>query len=163
MESGFAESMLREVQQYYDCHDMERAGACMETWLRRAAEAGCWEEELTIRNELIGFYRKTGNVENGTVVILRAEALLSEHQLEQEEAAGTTWLNIATAYRAFGRAQLSYNYFMKAKNNYLLRLDPFDYRMASLHNNLALLFLDTGYYEKAEEEFRHAVEILRTD
>lgn len=42
-------------------------------------------------------------------------------------------------------------------------MDSFDYRMASLHNNIALLFLDTGYLEKAEEEFLKAEEILRTD
>ena len=109
----FVEKMFQEVQQYYDSHDMAKAGSCMEYWLKQAQNANCWQEELTILNELIGFYRKTANLDQGLQVIYRADALIAKHELEATEAAGTTWLNIATAYRAFGKAQLSYNYFIK--------------------------------------------------
>lgn len=163
MENLFRNHMLQEVQKYYDCHDMPGAGACMEYWLKQAQNANCWQDELTILNELIGFYRKTGNPEQGLRVMQRADRIISEHALESTEAAGTTWLNIATAYRAFGKVQQSYDYFVKTKQNYLQQMNPFDYRMASLHNNMALLFLDTGYLEKAKEAFELAVEILQTD
>lgn len=163
MENLFTDNMFQEVQKYYNSHDMPRAGACMEYWLKQAQNASCWQEELTILNELIGFYRKTGNPEKGLHVMQRAEQIITGHELENTEAAGTTWLNIATAYRAFGKTQQSYNYFVKTKQNYLQQMEPFDYRMASLHNNMALLFLDIGYLGKAKEEFEQAIEILQTD
>ena len=46
----FVEKMFQEVQQYYDSHDMAKAGSCMEYWLKQAQNANCWQEELTILN-----------------------------------------------------------------------------------------------------------------
>ena len=51
MENLFTDNMFQEVQKYYNSHDMPRAGACMEYWLKQAQNASCWQEELTILNE----------------------------------------------------------------------------------------------------------------
>lgn len=159
----FIQEMFEQLHTYFSVHDMAGAEACMKKHLQAAGERDDWQSELTILNEQIGFYRKTGNVSEGMHAIGRAFQLVEEHGLDSYEAGATTWLNGATALRAFQKYEQSYNYFKKALELYEKTLAAFDYRFASLYNNMALLLVDRKRYEEAETYFEKSLTILETD
>lgn len=162
-EKRFVQQMFSELNGFFNVHDMSGAEACMEKYLQIAREQNDWQSELTILNEQIGFYRKAGNVSAGMRTIDRAFRLVEDHGLSSHEAGATTWLNGATAFRAFKEYETSYIYFKKTMELYLNLLRPFDYRFASLYNNFALLLIDMKRYEEAEAYFEKSLIILETD
>ena len=156
-------AVLNEYDGYYARNDAEGAYAFICGKIAEARETGAWQVELTMLNEVIGYSRKHLMKQEGNAYIARADEIIAAHGLEGETAAATTWLNAATCQRAFGDAERSLAYFRKTEAIYRQKMDPFDYRYASLYNNMALVCSDTGDYERAEELGRKAEEILLTD
>lgn len=156
-------AVLNEYDGFYARNDAEGAYAFISGKIAEARAAGAWQAELTMLNEVIGYSRKHLMIEEGNAYIARADEIITEHGLNGEVAAATTWLNSATCQRAFGNAERSLEYFRKTEEVYRQKMEPFDYRYASLYNNMALVYSDIGEYEQAEELSRKAEEILLTD
>ena len=154
------QQMFRELDEYFNVNDTEGAGACMSRWLSDARSQKDWKSELTILNEQIGYYRKTGKRTDGMETVFRAFQIVEEYGLESHAAGATTWLNGATALRAFGEYETSYDYFEKTMNLYKKLLEPTDYRFASLYNNMALLLSDMKREKEAESFFFKSLKIL---
>lgn len=155
------QKMFAELDELYNVNDIEGADECMNRWLRKVCGQKDWYHELTILNELIGFYRKSGAYEKGMEMISRAFRIVEEYGLDNHKAGATTWLNGATALRAFGKYDTAYLYFEKTMNIYRKLLDSSDYRFASLYNNMALLLSDMNRGKEAEVFFYKALEILK--
>ncbi len=155
--------ILTEYDAYYARNDAEGAYAFITAQMAEARECGRWQDELTMLNEVIGYSRKHLMKAEGHEYIDRAETIINEHGLSGEVAAATTWLNAATALRAFGEPEDSLRFFRMTEAVYGQKMEPFDYRYASLYNNMSLVFSDTGDYERAEELAGRAAEILITD
>ena len=73
---------------------------------------------------------------------------------------GTSCLNIANAYRAAGRLEDSMKYYHIVFDIYEQVLEPGDFRYASLHNNLSLLYQEMGEFDKACGELEQALSIV---
>ena len=157
------QQMFEELDELFNANDVRGAGACMNRWLMEARSQKDWQSELTILNEQIGYYRKTGNRAEGMETVLRAFQIVDEHGLESHAAGATTWLNGATALRTFGEYKTSYFYFEKTMNLYKKLLEPQDYRFASLYNNMALLLSDLKRGKEAESFFLKSLEILENN
>ena len=75
--------------------------------------------------------------------------LVDQMDLKEGVTAGTTWINAATTWKAFGQAEKALPLYEKAWRAYSGTLDPADYRFAGLSNNMALSYADLGEYAQA--------------
>ena len=157
------QAVLNEYDGFYARNNPEGAYAFICGKIAEAREAGAWQHELTMLNEVIGYSRKHLMTEEGNAYIARADEIIAAHGMESDVAAATTWLNSATCQRAFGNPERSLVYFAKTEEVYRQKMEPFDYRYASLYNNMALVYSDIGDYARAEELSQKAVGIMLTD
>ena len=155
---------VREVIQGFDRlldRDAKREAAMyLEDWLARYEEAGDWASQITILNEMMGFYRNSGEREKGLAAVEKGLALVGEHGLSQTVTGGTTCLNAATTMKAFGKAAEAMPYYDQAFRAYGGSLPPGDYRFGGLFNNMALAWEDLGEYKKAEAYYKKAMDIM---
>lgn len=114
---------------------------------------------LTLLNELLGLYRHCGTSDKA----LRAadEAAAAVKRLCPGEISGATvLLNAATTMSAFGRHEAALNVFSLAEEIYSRSLDPEDFRMAGLYNNMAFALEAVGRGPESEQLFLRALSIL---
>ena len=112
--------------------------------MARYEEAGDWASQITILNEMMGFYRNSGEREKGLAAVEKGLALVGDHGLSQTVTGGTTCLNAATTMKAFGKAAEAMPYYDQAFRAYGGSLPPGDYRFGGLFNNMALAWEDLG-------------------
>ena len=77
----------------------------LERWLKTYEETGDWASQITILNEMMGFYRNNGKQEKGLESVQKGLALIAEHRLEETVSGGTTFVNAATTYKTFGESE----------------------------------------------------------
>lgn len=138
----------------------EEAGRYLEDWLERFEKNGDWACQITILNEMMGFYRNTGEKEKGLDSVKRGLALVREHELSGTVSGGTTFVNAATTMKAFGESKEAMAYYEQAFRVYGKSLAPDDYRFGGLFHNMALAFEDLGEYKRAEIYYKKAMEIM---
>ena len=136
------------------------AGQYLEKWLAEFEEKGDWSSQITILNEMMGFYRNTGEKEKGLASVEKGLALIGEHKLSDTVSGGTTYVNAATTMKAFGKAKEAMPCYEQAFRAYGQSLAPEDYRFGGLFNNMALAYEDLGEFEKAEIYYKKAMEIM---
>ena len=136
------------------------AAVYLENWLAEACKREDWRAELSIRNELLGQYRRSGEGERGIRTVNEVLTLLKVHSLGSTVSGATILLNAATTLKCFGRAAESVPIFLHVARVYADHLDPLDYRFAGLYNNMALSFEDMGDFPSAEKHFNLASGIL---
>lgn len=136
------------------------AGKYLEKWLEKFEERGDWASQITILNEMMGFYRNTREREKGLESVEKGIALIGEHKLSDTVSGGTTYVNAATTMKAFGKAKEAMPYYEQAFRAYGQSLAPEDYRFGGLFNNMALAYEDLGENEKAEVYYTKAMEIM---
>ncbi|WP_399552323.1 DUF4037 domain-containing protein [uncultured Bifidobacterium sp.] len=117
---------------------------------------------LTVLNETMGFYRSHGRHEDNQWIIQRALELGLRMGIQNSEAWTTTLINAATGMRAAGRAEQAEDLYHQALESAASTLKPTDRRLAALHNNLSMLYSDTGRPDKAIDELSQALTILET-
>lgn len=124
---------------------------------RAVADAGA---ELTVLNELMGFYRSQSRHEDTVRIGRQALALAQQMGIVGSEAYATTLINTATGLRAAGRHDEALDLYRQAlaASEATMRAD--DRRLAALHNNLSVLLSDQGDAAGAERELRAALAIL---
>ena len=118
------------------------------------------KSELTLCNELIGLSRKIGNKEQTFLYMERALNLLKSLDIENSIGAATTYINVATAYKAFGEAERSLHLFEKALEIYEKELFSDDSRLGGLYNNFALSLVDTKKFSEAYQYYNKALSVM---
>ncbi|WP_449236788.1 DUF4037 domain-containing protein [Bifidobacterium angulatum] len=116
---------------------------------------------LTVLNETMGFYRSQGWHDKNQWIVQRTIELALRMGLEGSETWATTLINCATAMRAakqYDQAEDLYTQALHCAENVY---PPKDRRIAALHNNLSMLYQETGRAEASEHELREAMRILR--
>lgn len=148
---------LREIE---DRSDWPAAERHLNYWLAEA-EAGRDERaQLTLHNELMGFYRKQGQKESALRHAEQAMALVEKLGMENTVTAGTTWVNAGTVREAFGDPVGGLVCFEKARDNYEKNLPESDGRLGGLYNNMALALTVCGRGREADAMFRKALQIM---
>lgn len=137
----------------------------LETYLKRGiseAEAeGNKGAVLIILNELMGYYRVTSHYEKCARCASEALEIADEMGIQGTVNYGTVLLNIATAYRVMKRMKEAESYYKQVYAIYRRHFKEPDYRMATLHNNLSLLYSETGRLKEAKRELELAMELIR--
>ncbi|MCG2797975.1 MAG: DUF4037 domain-containing protein [Cellulomonas sp.] len=116
--------------------------------------------ELTVLNELMGFYRSQSRHEDTVAVGREALALATRMGIIGSEAYATTLINTATGLRAAGRHDEALDLYRQALTASEATMGADDRRLAALHNNLSVLLSDRGDAPGAERELRTALAIL---
>ncbi|OZG55416.1 tetratricopeptide tPR2 repeat protein [Bifidobacterium tissieri] len=118
--------------------------------------------QLTVINELLGFYRSQGRHDDNLPLVTESLDLAKRMGLEGSDAWTTTLINAATAMRAAGKYDDAERLYREALESAEKTLSPTDRRLAALHNNLSILYSETNRYEPAEQELRKALHILES-
>lgn len=140
--------------------DFDAAEKHLKYWVADARASGDERALLTVINEQIGFYRKTGMEAEALDCAEKALALTECMQLSGTVTMGTTLINAATAYKAFDRAERALPLYEKAKEIYEAELKSDDRRLGGLYNNMALALLDLRRFDEAKALFENALSVM---
>lgn len=153
--------VLSKLDSYFASNDYSGAQRHLKYWLDEAITINDRKAELTLCNELIGLSRKIGNKEQTFLYTDKALGILKSLDIESSVGAATTYINVATAYKAFGNAEHSLELFKKAIEIYEKELSLNDARFGGLYNNYALSLVDTGNFSSAHEYYNKALSIMK--
>ena len=141
------DSLLREYK-------LDEAEEYMNSVLSQAEEQGDNDMAVSVLNELAGFYRDKGDFERSMDCALRSAKLL-ENSDKTDPAYFAAMLNLANAYRAGGKlseAKAVYDDIDKGITEYAPGL------FSSFCNNIALMYQQTGEFDKAAGYLEKAIE-----
>lgn len=129
-------------------------------WLEEARMGRDKRGEFSLRNEMMGFYRKQGRRADAYRCADEALALIPALDIGDSVAAATCYVNCATVYDAFGEAERALPFFEKARAMYEARLSPTDPLLGGLYNNMALALVQVGRYAEAMSYYEKALAIM---
>lgn len=152
--------IIEKLDESLSRNDYTSAEKLLSYWLSEAEECGDASGKLTILNEQIGLYRKTAQEAKCLSAIDAAMKQTKSLKPENAVTLGTTYINAATGFRAFGRTAEAAEFYEKAKGIYESHLQPDDGRLAALYNNMAVTLGAQGRYSEAEAFFAKALAIL---
>ena len=151
--------ILEQVDKYFE----ENKGGAAEELMQQAAAQAVQEQDdsalLQLRNELLGYYRETGQEKNAFSMADQAVAQAERMGLQGTIPYATTLLNVASAYRVFGRLQESMDFYGRVQALYQELLEPDSMLMAGLKNNMALLYQEMGDFPQAKLRLLEALHI----
>ncbi|MEJ5920952.1 DUF4037 domain-containing protein [Bifidobacterium thermophilum] len=157
-----ADEFLAGLDAIYHAH---RAGHDADAYLQQAMadaeNAGDDAGLLTVLNETMGFYRSQGRHEDNQWIVQRALELGMRMGLAGSEAWTTTLINAATAMRAAHHYDQAADLYRQALDSAATAYGPYDRRLAALHNNLSMLYSETGRPDKARDQLMQAMAILK--
>ncbi len=152
--------IIERLDAYLSRDDYPSAERHIEYWLEEADACGDSRGKLSLLNERIGLSRKIGKREKCLESIYAALALAEQEQIDGTVTMGTTLVNAATGYKAFGLAEKALPLYRKARNIYESTLSSSDGRLGGLYNNMALALTDLGKLDEAEELYKKALSIM---
>ena len=156
-----AEDFLKGLDAIFEAHEgATKAEPYLLQAMDDAENAGDDAGLLTVLNETMGFYRSQGRHEDNQWIVQRSIELALRMRLEGTEAWTTTLINAATSMRAAGRYDQAEDLYHQAIDSAKATLSPTDRRMAALHNNLSMLYSETGRPEQALHELEAALRVL---
>ena len=152
------ERIIRKLDEYMSRRDYDGAEKHLLYWLAEAEQGRDLRGKLMLCNELVGHYRKVGQRDKAFRYAEEALRLLDALGYEGSVTGGTTRVNAATAYSAFGENEKALALFEKARADYEgdRRTDPS--LLGGLYNNMALACKALGRYEDAFRLFDRALE-----
>ncbi len=152
--------VLEKLDSLLRANDYEGAKRLLKYWLSEAEFERDEQGILLIKNELMGLCRKLGQEDEALKYANEALELTKKMGIEENVGAATTYLNSATVFKAFGRAEKGIELFELARKIYERNLSPLDDRLAGLYNNMALALVDLKQFDRAEELYRKALSVL---
>ncbi len=151
---------LAKVDEHLSRNDYISAEKTLDYWHEEAKFGNDKRGELTILNEKVGLYRKTGQKEKCFSAINSCLALAEDCEFANTVTKGTTFLNCATGYCAFDEYEKALLLYEKAAEIYEKYLKSTDERLGGLYNNTAICLMRLNEYEKARLLFNKAIEIM---
>ncbi len=151
--------IIEKLDEYLARRDYESAEKHLLYWLEEAEQGHDDRGKLLICNELVGHYRKNGKREEAFRFAEKALELVKALGYEGSVTGGTTRVNAATAYSAFGENEKALALFRLAREDYAEGKAEAAL-LGGLYNNMALACKDLGRYEEAFGLFRQALETM---
>ncbi|MEE1198016.1 MAG: tetratricopeptide repeat protein [Acutalibacteraceae bacterium] len=154
--------IIEKLDEFLSKNDYESAREHLLYWLKESENMGDNRAALLICNELMGLCRKLGEAENALMFVERALNKIKQMNIENNVGAATTYLNSATVFKAFGKADEAIPLFEKAKSIYEANLSQDDARLGGLYNNMALALVDLERFEDALSLYEKAISVMTT-
>lgn len=155
--------VIDRLDAFFAKNDMAGAGRHLEYWYAEARALGDLSGELSVVNELLGYYRKVGDAEKGLAAVSRSAELMELLGNGESVSGATILLNAATTAKAFGRAEQALPMYARVEAIYTRELPQNDARMAGFYNNKALALVDLSRYEEALNCYRNALAVFGGD
>ena len=144
----FAQEKISEIPQFLESH------------IAQAVKEGAQDVLLTLYNEIIGFYRETGQYALSIENCHKAVKLMNEMGIQDTIPYATTLLNIANAHRAAGLLQESLELYNRVRPIYVALLSEDDMYFANFYNNLSLLYQEMADFASAKDQLVNALAIV---
>ena len=154
------DTFYSDIDAFYQRCEIDKAEQYLCSYLADAKREKNLSDQITIQNELIGLYRELGKFHQCKSNCEELIACASKLNIQDTLPYATTVLNVANAYRVMELYSESEEYFKTAESIYLKLLPPDDYRLASLYNNMSLIYQAQGDYQKAVEIIKKALQII---
>ncbi len=154
------EAILERVDTLYEEHRGAEAEELLLGALSIAAEDQDGPAMLQLLNELLGYYRETGQTEKGYQTAEDALNIADRILPRESIPYATTLLNVATVYRTGGRLEDSLACYREVEQIYHKILQPDNLLTASLYNNEALLYQEMGEFAQAKKCLEKALDIV---
>ena len=151
--------IIEKMNDYMSRRDYAGAERHLFYWLEEAKLGHDKGGELMLRNELVGHFRKTANKEKAFESAEEALRLIDELDFDGSISAGTTYINVATAYNAFGENEKSITYFEKAVKAYEANNTSSEL-LGGLYNNMALTCVALGRFDEADKLYNKALMVM---
>lgn len=152
--------VISKLDEYLGRNDYSHAESHLRFWLGEAELRNDRRGQLSLLNELMGLFRKTGQKDNAIDASDKALRLCGTLGLEGSTVHGTTLVNAATVYKAFGLASEALPLYIRAREVYESILTEYDGRRGGLYNNMALALVDLERYDEADQLYRSALGIM---
>ena len=152
--------IIEKMNDYMSRRDYAGAERHLLYWLEEAKLGRDKGGELMLRNELVGHYRKTSEKEKAFESAHEALRLVDELDFDGSVSAGTTYINVATAYNAFGENEKSIAYFEKAAKAYEANKNTSSELLGGLYNNMALTCVALRRFDEADELYNKALKVM---
>ena len=152
--------IIEKLDSYLSKNNYDAAERHLLYWLSEADACRDMRGKLTVLNEQIGLYRKTGREAECISAISDALSLADSLDMDKSVMYGTTLINAATGYKAFGKAEDALPLYRKAREIYESSLDLCDGRLGGLYNNMALTLTELKEFREAEELYHKAVSVM---
>lgn len=155
--------VIEEVDSLFAKNDMAGAGKVLENALESSRKNGDSSSELSILNELLGYYRKTSQRKKAFVTLERCEELLGSLRLFGTVTEGTVLLNAATVLKSFDENEKAVEYYKRAETVLETALNTKDPLLAGLYNNEAVALESVGDLTGALRYYKMALKVLEGD
>ncbi|MCQ2455642.1 MAG: tetratricopeptide repeat protein [Clostridia bacterium] len=152
--------IMEKLDSYLNKNNYDAAEKHLRYWLMEADSSHDMRGKLAILNEQIGLYRKTEKETECLTSIGTALSLASSMDMNESVTYGTTLINAATGYKAFGKAEDALPLYRKAQIIYEEALDSNDERLGGLYNNMALTLTELKNFSEAEDLFYKAIKVM---
>ena len=152
--------MIEKLDSYLNQNDYDAAERHLKYWLTEADAGHDMRGKLTVLNEQIGFYRKTGKESECLRAVSDALSFADSMDMNKSVTYGTTLINAATGYKAFGKAEYALPLYRKAQIIYEEALDYTDGRLGGPYNNMALTLTELKNFTEAEELYQKAIKVM---
>ncbi len=152
--------LIDTLDRHFARNDLAGAGRLFSYWHREAETLGDREGLLTVLNEEMGFYRRTGDCAAALAAVEAGLSLIAQLGREDMLSSATVYLNAATTLKAFGKAGDALPLYERAERIYEKKLSPTDALFGGLYNNRALAYADLGRYADAEASYRAALCVM---
>jgi len=152
--------VIEKLDELFFMNDFDAAERHLKYWLSEAQQGRDRRAELTLRNEMMGFYRQRGRRSEAYEAVSEGLRLLSLLEFEGSLSAAATYLNCATVYKVFEEPEKAVEYYERARALYEKYLPAGDTRLGGLYNNLALALVDLGRLDEADGYYLKAIDIM---
>ena len=156
-----AEDILIQADALFAAGRGQDAADLLESAYRQAKQEKDWRTQLTLVNELMGWFRARGDFSRAQGFADAARALLAEQGLSQTLAGMTTLLNIATLRRSQGQPEAALALYAQVEQVYVAAGLRADCRLGGLYNNMAVSWLELGQKQQALDYAHRAAAALK--
>lgn len=156
------QAIIKKLDDILSKNDYKTACDFLESGIVEAQNINDLKALFTLYNECIGIYRKIGEKEKCYFYCNKALDATKSLTLSENVSGATTYINCATAYKAFSEAEKGIQFFEKAKRIYEEKLPKNDKRLAGLYNNFALALTDLKRFDEAIALYEKAISVLKS-
>lgn len=156
-----SDNMVETLDNLFATGQIDKIEVYLKEQYERAMNDGNADAVMWVLNELVGFYRDRTMHRQAKDTILQILEAIEHFHMKGTISEGTSLNNIANALRFLGEYEESLATYEQVKVLYGQLLAPDDMRIASLYNNMSLLFQATAEYDKAKDSLQCALDIVR--
>ena len=152
----------QKLDQHYSQHDTKAIEDFMVKSLTDARTENDPAAIVAVSNELAGFYRVSGNLDEAIKLSQKVLQLLKNMGEETSENFAVALQNAANVLMVAKDHDTALQMFRTAESILVYRGFSSDYRMAALCNNISALYREMEKFEEAEKAALRSLEIIVT-